>query len=121
MDRKIDKTASRLRRAKKTRIIIKKTGLPRLCVSRSSNNIYAQLISSCGGRVLSVASTLEQAIKDQVNHGGNKEAAALVGGAIGKRILELGIEKVAFDRSGYKYHGCIKALADAARETGVVF
>src|ERR1700690_3369248 len=110
---------ARVRRARKTRARIAAVKAVRLAVHRSNCHIYAQIISADGGQVLTAASTMEKDIRAQVPNGGNKAAAALVG----KRVAEKakGIAKVSFDRGGLKYHGRVKALADAARENGLVF
>lgn len=109
------------RRAKKTRATIRTLNETRLCVHRTLNHIYAQVISSDGSKVLACASTQEKAIRDKVRYGGNINAATEVGNLIAKRSVEAGIKKVAFDRSGYKYHGRVKALAEAARKGGIDF
>lgn len=121
MEKRIDKSKARMRRAMRTRAKIKQLQVPRLCISRTSKHIYAQLISPCGQRVMASASTVQADIRENVKHGGNKDAAIQVGQNIGRKLLDQGINKIAFDRSGYKYHGCVKALADAVRETGVEF
>ena len=116
------KRNGRLRRAKRCRGMIKRQpGVARLCVYRSTNHIYAQLITPCGGKVLAQASTLETAVKEQHNYGGNKTAATAVGKLIAERALKAGVNKVAFDRSGFRYHGRVQALADAARDGGIEF
>ncbi len=117
----MDKIKSRKRRSLKTRAKIKELAVHRLCVYKSHNNIYAQLISPCGGLVLAAASTLDKELKTQIKHGGNQDAAKLVGELIAKRASAAGVKKVAFDRSGNPYHGRIKALADAARSGGIEF
>ena len=94
---------------------------PRLCVFRSHRNIEAQLIDDHGGKTLCAASSNSKSLRDQVPYGGNCKAAALVGRTLAERARMHGIKEVSFDRKGYKYHGRIKALADAARETGLVF
>jgi large subunit ribosomal protein L18 len=94
---------------------------PRLNVYRSSNNIYAQIIDDIEGHTLVSASSLEDEIKENVSHTGNKEAATLVGQLVAERAVEKGINKVVFDRAGYKYHGRVKSLADGAREKGLEF
>ncbi|RBP44895.1 50S ribosomal protein L18 [Garciella nitratireducens] len=94
---------------------------PRLNVYRSAKNIYAQIIDDVNGNTLVAASSLDQQIKDQVNYGGNKEAAKLVGKLIGERAIEKGIKEVVFDRGGYIYHGRVKELAEGAREAGLKF
>jgi large subunit ribosomal protein L18 len=117
----MDKKTSRLRRAGRARAKIRELAVHRLCINRSNNHVYAQIISPCNQKTLAAASSLEKVVKDQVKHGGNKAAAALVGKLVAERAKEAGISKVAFDRSGFKYHGCVKALADAAREVGIEF
>ena len=94
---------------------------PRLCVYRSLQNIYAQLIDDTKGITICSASTLDKDIKESVKYGGNIKAASIVGQAIAKKALEKGIKEVVFDRNGFIYHGRIKALADAAREAGLKF
>lgn len=94
---------------------------PRLNVYRSSNNIYAQIIDDIEGHTLVSASSLEDEIKNNVSHTGNKETAKLVGALVAERAIEEGIKKVVFDRAGYKYHGRVKSLADGAREKGLEF
>lgn len=115
------KRDSRLRRAKRGRMRSMQLEAVRLCVHRTPRHIYAQILSSGGSKVLAAASTLDKDIKSQLKSTGNVKAAELVGNLIAKRTLEIGIEKVAFDRSGFLYHGRIKALADAAREGGLQF
>lgn len=117
----MDKRKKRLRRTRRTRANIKTLAVHRLSVHKTLNHIYAQLISPCGGKVLASASTLDKELRDQVKHGGNVAAATLVGGLIAKRAVTAGVKRVAFDRSGFQYHGRIKALADAAREGGIEF
>jgi large subunit ribosomal protein L18 len=112
---------ARVRRARKTRARIAAVKAVRLAVHRSNCHIYAQIISADGGHVLTAASTVEKDIRAQVPNGGNKAAAALVGKRVAEKAKALGIDKVAFDRSGLKYHGRVKALADAARENGLQF
>ena len=116
-----DKKQQRLRRARRTRIRIKLDGKHRLCVYRSSQHIYAQIIAPEGNRVVASASTLTKEVRDAVKATGNKAAAAAVGKEIAARAKKSGIEQVAFDRSGFKYHGRVQALADAAREAGLKF
>jgi len=116
-----EKNESRLRRAKSTRMHIKKLAVPRLTVHRSDQHIYAQVISADGGKVIAAASTVQKAIKGAVKGTKNKAAAAAVGKAIAEKAKAAGIESVAFDRSGFRYHGRIAALADAAREAGLKF
>jgi large subunit ribosomal protein L18 len=116
-----DKRESRLRRAAQTRRRQHQLDVVRLAVHRTNQHIYAQVLSTDGGKVLATASTLEKDVRGQVPNGGNKAAAAVVGKRIAEKALKLGIEKVAFDRSGFKYHGRVKALAEAAREGGLKF
>ena len=115
------KKAARLRRAKKSRAHIRRLGKPRLTVFRSGRHIYAQVISSEDGNVIAAASTLQKDVKAELDSTSNKEAAAAVGKAVAERAVEAGVKDVAFDRSGYRYHGRIKELADAAREVGLNF
>ena len=115
------KKESRLRRAKRTRLHIRELGANRLCVHRTPRHIYAQIIDAAGNKVLTSASTLDKEMKGQVKITGNVEAAAAVGKLIAERAKQNGVTKVAFDRSGFKYHGRIKALAEAARENGMEF
>jgi large subunit ribosomal protein L18 len=116
----MDKKEIRIRRAKRTRSKIKELNVPRLCIYRTPKHIYAQLIMS-GGKVVASASTLNDDIKKDCVYGGNIKAAAVVGKTIALQVKKLGITKIAFDRSGFKYHGRIKALAEAARENGLEF
>ena len=115
------KNDARLRRAKSTRAHIRKLGVPRLSVLRTGQHLYAQLFTADGSKVLASASTLQADVKDGLKNGKNADAAARVGKIIAERAKAAGIEKVAFDRSGYRFHGRIKALADAAREGGLQF
>lgn len=108
------------RRARRTRIKIKELGMVRLSVHRSLNHIYVQLISS-DTNILATASTLEKETRAQLKHGGNIAAAEVVGKLIAERAKKVGVTKVAFDRSGYKYHGRVRALAESARENGIEF
>ena len=122
MLKKADKNANRLQRHKRVRRkITGTTQRPRLCVFRSSNNIYAQIIDDANRVTLTAASSLDAEVKGAVNHGGNKEAAKKVGEAVAKRALEKGIEEVCFDRGGFLYHGRVAELADGAREAGLKF
>jgi len=116
-----DKNVSRIRRAKQTRHKIREVGAVRLTVHRSNAHIYAQLTSAAGDKVLATASTLEKDIRSQIKNGGNRKAAELIGSRIAAKAKEKGIEQVAFDRAGYRYHGRVKALADAARAGGLKF
>ena len=115
------KKTARLRRAVKPRRRIKAQGITRLCVFRTPRHIYAQVIAASGAQVLASASTLDKEIRGRIKNSGNKEAAGLVGQVVAERALKAGITTVAFDRSGFKFHGRIKALADAAREQGMKF
>ncbi|HAI97735.1 MAG: 50S ribosomal protein L18 [Cycloclasticus sp.] len=117
----MDKKTSRLRRATKTRSRIKESGKARLSVHRSPRHIYAQILTCDGSKVLVSASTLVSDIQSSLKNCGNIDAASVVGKAIAERAIEAGIKQVAFDRSGYKFHGRVKALADAARENGLEF
>mgnify|MGYP000205078354 CR=1 FL=1 len=119
----LDKKLKRKRRATKTRAKIRQLGVPRLCVARTSNHIYAQIIISAdhGDKVLASASTLDKEIRALGTRGSNIKSAKLVGDFVAKRALAAGINRVAFDRSGFKYHGCVKALAEATREAGLPF
>ena len=113
----------RIKRKKRVRRRVKGSPeKPRLCVFRSSKHIYAQLIDDVNGKTLAQASSLSKDLAEQLgNDGGNKKGAAVVGAAIGKAALAKGIQKIAFDRNGFLYHGRVKALADAARESGLTF
>ena len=112
---------NRLRRARKTRAKIAELKVTRLSVHRTNTHIYAQIIAQTGDKILASASTLDTVIKLSIKNGGNVEAASAVGKSIAEKAKQAGITTVAFDRSGYKYHGRIKALADAARENGLSF
>lgn len=114
-----DKKQARLRRARKIRAKITRQGAKRLSVHRTSQHIYAQVIDETGGNVLAATSTLDAGIKKEVKNTSNCDAAALVGKQIAELAKKAGIEEVAFDRSGFRYHGRVKALADAAREAGL--
>ena len=115
------KKEARVRRARKTRVRIAEQRATRLTVSRSNCHIYAQLIAPTGDKVLASASTLEADVRKDVKNGGNRAAATLVGQRIAERAKALGIESVAFDRAGFRFHGRVKALAEAAREGGLKF
>jgi large subunit ribosomal protein L18 len=117
----MDKTQKRQRRAKKTRAKISQLAANRLSVHRTPRHIYAQIISPRDGRVLASASTLTRELRETLQKTGNKDAAAAVGKLIAERAKAAGIESVAFDRSGFVFHGRVKALADAAREAGLNF
>jgi len=112
---------SRLRRARKTRAKIAELKVTRLTVHRTNTHIYAQIIAETGDKVLASASTVEAEVRKSVKNGGNVDAATVIGKRIAEKAKAAGITTVAFDRSGYKYHGRIKALADAARENGLSF
>ena len=116
-----EKNIARLRRARQTRLKIREVGAVRLTVHRSNGHIYAQLTSAGGDKVLASASTLEKEVRTQLKSGGNAKAAELIGQRIAQKAKEKGIETVAFDRAGYKYHGRVKALAEAARAGGLKF
>jgi large subunit ribosomal protein L18 len=115
------KNLARLRRARQTRLKIKEVGAVRLTVHRTNAHIYAQITSPAGDKVLATASSVEKEVRAQVKHGGNKKAAEAVGKRIAAKAKDKGIEAVAFDRGGYRYHGRVKALADAARAGGLKF
>jgi len=115
------KNDARQRRARKTRAKIADQKAVRLAVRRSNLHIYAQVISACGSKVLASASTVEAEVRNEIGNGGNIAAAVLVGKRIAEKAKNAGINEVAFDRSGYKYHGRVKALATAAREYGLKF
>jgi large subunit ribosomal protein L18 len=118
----MDKKQARLRRAARTRAKIRELGAFRLCVYRTPRHIYAQIIAPTGDQVVASASTLDKELRESIpGHKGNTSAAAAVGKAIAQRALTAGVEQVAFDRSGFRYHGRMKALADAARESGLKF
>jgi large subunit ribosomal protein L18 len=118
---KLNTKQSRLRRAKKSRIVIRQAAESRLSIHRTPRHMYAQIFASDGSRVLCAASTLESSLKGSLENTGNSSAAEAVGRAIAQRALAIGIDRVAFDRSGFKYHGRVKALADAARSAGLNF
>jgi len=115
----MNKKQSRLRRARRARSKIRELGANRLCINRTPRHIYAQVISPDGDQVLASASTLDKSLRDGAT--GNVDAAKSVGALVAERAKEAGITEVAFDRSGFKYHGRVKALADAAREAGLQF
>jgi large subunit ribosomal protein L18 len=115
----MDKRTSRLRRSRRTRAKIRELAVPRLTVHRTPRHIYAQVIAPNGSEVMASASTVQADIKGSVKSTSNIDAAAAVGKAIAEKAKAAGITSVAFDRSGFKYHGRIKALADAAREAGL--
>lgn len=117
----MDKKTSRLRRARKTRSHIGRLGVPRLTVHRSGKHIYAQVIAPTDGKVLAAASTVQKDLRKGLDSTSNKAAAAAVGKAVAEKAVAAGVEQVAFDRSGFKFHGRVKELADAAREGGLKF
>ena len=116
-----DKRQARARRARKTRLKQREIEAVRLTVYRTNSHIYAQIIAPGGNQVLASASTVEKEVRGQLANGGNIKAAELVGQRIAEKAKRAGLESVAFDRSGYRYHGRIKALADAARAGGLKF
>lgn len=117
----MDKKSSRLKRALKLRCKIKKLNVNRLTIHRTSQHIYAQVLSVDGKSTLASASTVLAEIKAKVKNTSNIDAATVVGRLIAERAIAAGVQEVAFDRSGFKYHGRVKALADAAREAGLKF
>ncbi|WP_078121416.1 50S ribosomal protein L18 [Thiosocius teredinicola] len=117
----MDKKASRIRRATRARAKIRELGVHRLTIHRTPRHIYAQVIAPNGAEVIASASTVDKSVAADIKNGGNAAAAAIVGKAVAERAKEKGIERVAFDRSGFRYHGRVKALADAAREAGLEF
>lgn len=117
----MNKKQARLRRSRKTRAKIAELNVVRLCVYRTNCHIYAQIYSACGTKVLASASTVEADVRKQVPNGGNVEAAKVVGKLIAERAKAQGVAEVAFDRSGFNYHGRVKALAESAREGGLKF
>lgn len=117
----MDKKTSRIRRGKKTRFKVRAAGAMRLCVHRTPRHIYAQIIDDSKANVLACSSSIESDVRSNVKYTGNVETAKLVGKLVAERAKEKGVAKVAFDRSGFKYHGRVQALADAAREAGLEF
>lgn len=117
----MDKKNSRLRRARKTRAKIRELRKTRLCIHRTPRHMYAQIIDESGDKVLVSASTIDNELRKELKGTGNAQAAAAVGKAVAERAKAAGINSVAFDRAGFKYHGRVKALADAARENGLEF
>jgi large subunit ribosomal protein L18 len=117
----LNKKEQRLRRSRQTRARIAVQGVPRLTVFRSNLHIYASVISGDGGRVLASASSVEKEVRAQLAQGGNAAAATLIGRRIAEKARAAGVDKVAFDRAGFAYHGRVKALAEAAREAGLQF
>lgn len=117
----MEKKIARLRRAKKTRSHIRRMGVPRLTVHRSGQHIYAQVIAAEGGTVIASASTVQKDLRAGLKSTSNKDAAKAVGKAVAEKAVAAGVSDVAFDRSGYQYHGRVAELADAAREGGLKF
>jgi large subunit ribosomal protein L18 len=117
----MSKKTSRMRRAIKTRAKIHRLGADRLSIHRTPRHIYAQVVQANTGKILASASTVEVEVKKDVANGGNIAAATAVGKRIAERASEAGVKTVAFDRSGFRFHGRVKALADAARENGLEF
>jgi large subunit ribosomal protein L18 len=118
---KLNKKQNRLRRARRGRAKIRELEATRLTVHRTPQHIYAQVLAADGGKVLASASTLEPEVRKGIKNGGNVAAAVIVGERIAEKAKAAGIDTVAFDRSGFRYHGRVKALADAAREAGLKF
>jgi large subunit ribosomal protein L18 len=118
---KLDKKQNRLRRARRARSKIRELEATRLSVHRTPRHIYAQIVGADSATILASASTLEPEVRKGIKYGGNVEAAAIVGARIAEKAKAAGIDTVAFDRSGFRYHGRVKALADAAREAGLKF
>ena len=117
----MNKKQSRLRRSRLTRAKIASSGRPRVVIMRTPRHMYAQCISPCGSKVLAQSSTLDKAVRADLKATGNKDAAATVGKVLAERLTKAGIDKIAFDRSGFKYHGRVQALADAVREGNIDF
>jgi large subunit ribosomal protein L18 len=117
----MNKKQTRIRRARRTRAHIKDIGATRLCIHKTPRHIYAQIISPQGNTVLASASTLDKDVRKDVDQTGGAAAASVVGKVVAERAKTAGITRVAFDRSGFKYHGRVKALAEAAREGGLEF
>jgi len=117
----VEKGQARLRRARKTRLKMREIEAVRLTVYRTNSHIYAQIIAPGGDQVLASASTLEKEVRGQIANGGNVKAAEVVGQRIAEKAKRAGLESVSFDRSGYRYHGRVKALAEAARAGGLKF
>ena len=117
----MDKKSARLRRSQRARLKIRELGVPRLCIHRTPRHIYAQIIDPTGANVVAAASTLQTSVREGLKSTGNINAAKAVGKVIAEKAKAAGIDMVAFDRSGFKFHGRVKALADAARENGLQF
>ncbi len=118
---KLNKKDNRLRRARRGRAKIRELEATRLSIHRTPRHIYAQVIAADGLSILASASTLEAEVRKGIKNGGNIKAAAIVGARIAEKAKAAGVDTVAFDRSGFRYHGRVKALADAAREAGLKF
>ncbi|WP_299877212.1 50S ribosomal protein L18 [uncultured Cocleimonas sp.] len=116
----MSKRAARIRRGKRSRMKMRELGATRLSIYRSSRHIYAQVISE-DNKIIASASTVEKVMRDDLDYTGNAAAASAIGKLVAERAKEKGVESVAFDRSGFKYHGRVKALAEAAREAGLQF
>ncbi len=117
----MDKKTARLRRSRRSRAKMRELGVNRLAVHRTPRHIYAQVISADGSSVLASASTLDKDVRAEVAYGGNVAAASMVGKLVAERAVAAGVARVAFDRAGFRYHGRVKALAEAARENGLEF
>jgi large subunit ribosomal protein L18 len=117
----MNKKIARLHRAKRSRMKMRELQAVRLVVNRTPRHIYAQVISVDGGKILAQASTIDKTVRSEVKYSGNVDAAGIVGTLVAERALKAGVTKVAFDRSGYKFHGRVKALAEAARAKGLQF
>jgi len=117
----VQKQKSRIRRRSCTRAHIRRLGEHRLCVHRTPRHVYAQIIAPDGGKTLVSASTLDKEVRKEIGYGGNVKAALVVGKLLAERAKKAGITKVSFDRSGFRFHGRVKALAEAARENGMEF
>ena len=117
----MNKKQARNRRARRTRARIAELGVHRLTVTRTPRHVYAQVMKPDGSAVIASASTIDKSLRGDIGYGGNVSAASAVGKAVAERAIAAGVTAVAFDRAGYKYHGRVKALADAAREAGLQF
>jgi len=117
----MNKKQARIRRATKSRMKMKELGATRLVINRTPRHIYAQVISADGGKILAVASSVEKDVKAAAKATGNVDTAKAVGALVAQRATKAGVSNVSFDRSGFKYHGRVKALADSARENGLQF
>jgi large subunit ribosomal protein L18 len=117
----LDKKQSRIRRGAHGRKRITSLGKVRLCIHRTPRHIYAQIISGDASTTIVSASTIEKEVREKLKYTGNVDSAEVIGELIAKRALAKGVEEVAFDRAGFKYHGRVKALAEAARKSGLKF